>query len=314
MKRIILILAAICCAIFALTTSCRKRAVDTTCTSKLHGFTAPDSIPQSYYPFQCNHVIIGPSGGIITTSGSFMSVLVFNHRGAYNTTDNCYYTIAQSFVPPYFKNILNKTDAFGAVSTLVPVDSMGCGSVFYNRVNNKLYGGLSELTVGATSYSVTPVATSSHIPTSDITVDVTTGDMYLKTVDTSVFSYYLEKYHPGASSTTMVAPIPEIYEIKFNKNDHMLYALQPTWGGLRAGFVRINPATGAISTLSTGLVFNGDFHSGTLDPCTNRYIYSTNNITTMSGDMFMLYQLDMSGVIVQQDTTATMYQGLDVEY
>ena len=148
-----------------------------------------------------------------------------------------------------------------------------------------------------------------------MTIDPVTGDMYLQTADTTAHIYYVEKYHPGASSTTVVATVPgtDIFDMRFNKNDNMLYALQPVTSFITSNFIKINPASGAISTVSSGLVFNGDFHSATLDPCTNRYIYST-LIPTMSGDMFMLYKLDVLGAIVQHDTTSNSYQGPDVEY
>ncbi len=318
MKDLTQIIVVICCAICALTTSCRKRIVDTTCTSKLHGFTGPNSIIGSDVPFPCTHIIISPSGGIIATSTSFMGLMRFSERGSYNTSDNCYYSIINASVPHATNGILNKIDVAGAVSPLVPADSLIYGAVIYNRVNNKLYcitsaGSLGELTVGVTSYSVTPVATSSYLPTSNITVDATTGDMYLQTVDTSVYSNYLEKYHPGASSTTMVASIPYIHEMRFNKNDHMLYGMQRTGTAMGGNFVRINPATGAVSTVSTGLVLNDDYMSGTFDPCTNRYIYSA-LLPMVTGEGYILYQVDMSGAIVRHDTTATFYQGLDVEY
>ncbi len=321
MKRITLILASVGCAIGSLIVSCKKdRSVIPACTARLHGYIASTGLVSGLFPEPCSHGIINGASATIATAGSFMGASGFNHLATYNTVDHCYYVFQSVFSSPVFRSVLNKIDAAGALTTYFPADSLNYGSVIYNRVNNKLYcvtntGSLGELTLGATSFSVATVVTPAHIATSNITVDVITGDMYLQTVDTSVYNYFLEKYHPGASTTSVLTALADmrIYLMKFNKNDHMLYALQRAWTPLGGKFVKINPATGAISTLSSGLVFNGDFYSGTLDPCTNRYIYST-NIATTSGEMYMLYQLDMSGVIVQQDTTATMYQGLDVEY
>jgi hypothetical protein len=139
--------------------------------------------------------------------------------------------------------------------------------------------------------------------------------MYFVTGDTTRF--YIEKYQPGTTASVVVASGTGAWNIlglRFNKNDNMLYAIRVNHPATGFDFIKINPSGGPIATVA-GLSFdvNPDFYSATIDPCSNRYILSSMKIVGGLPSNH-LYQLSMTGTILQDDVTPTFYQGLDVSY
>ena len=308
-------IAIMSCAAFVLFASCKKTNKTTSCSSTLHGYTAPVDTMYSGASYTCNHGIINTTTGGMATFGSFTGSLIFTNQAAFNTSDNCYYVFGTSN--------LYKIDASGTTTAFAPADTSSYSSITYNSSTNKLYciktGRLAELTTTSTTFSATSLVMPAHpfdrelFSAPNIAVDNTSGDMYFVT---GIYpSFYVEKYHPGASSSTVVASGTggiNLLELRFNKNDNMLYGLQLNADTVTYSFIKVNPAAGTISTVvNLGAIVNADVYSATLDPCANRYIIST---TTNNIHSFILYQVDMSGAIVQHDTTTTFYQGLDVVY
>ena len=76
-------------------------------------------------------------------------------------------------------------------------------------------------------------------------------------------------------------------------------------------FVKIDPASGAITTSPLSFAPNIGLFSATIDPCSNRYIVSTEQLSGGSST-YKLLQLDMNGNVVQSNTTPTFYNGLTV--
>jgi hypothetical protein len=325
MKRTLFNISSVICFFVILAASCKKSAKTTSsCTSTLHAFTAPTSsisLPW-HIPYACMHGIINPTTASIVTSGTVLEDILFTTHASFNSSNNCYYLFQQSYVGYN----LYKVDAAGTVTTMTPTDTYKYNAVAYNHVTNKLYskrnGFLVTITEGTSTYSTTNVASPVH-PFADslqteyscgITVDNTIGDMYFLTGLSS--SYYVEKYHPGSSTTSIVATLPvgfAPFELSFNKADNMLYSIRRNSTTGDDEFIKINPATGTVTSLANlGPLVNVDIYSATLDPCSNRYIIST--LTPGTPAQAMLYQINMSGAIVQHDSTATFYQGLDVTY
>jgi hypothetical protein len=155
---------------------------------------------------------------------------------------------------------------------------------------------------------VHPFATQPFSPP-NITVDNATGDIYYATHDSTV--YYVEKYHLGAAASVVVAYSGSVrysMEMRFNTNDNMLYAM--TDDIMSFEFIKIDPSSGSITSVTTLPWVNPDYYSATLDQCSNRYFISAMLTGTGSMNRSLLNQLSMSGVVVQTDTTATFYQGL----
>ena len=309
---------AITLGLFIIVTACKKNTSNkTTCTSTLHAYTA---VMNPIYTGldTCSQGIINMATGSIATAGSFLSIIYFTNQAAFNTSDNCYYIFksVNYGIGSISASALYKINAAGTATILTPPDTFGYSSIAYNSATNKLYcnrnGSLAEITIGASSYTATnlvapihPFARQLYSP-GNITVDNATGDMYYATGDTS--NYYIEKYHPGTTTSTVVASGTNGYilELRFNKNDNMLYAIK-AHEQISFDFIKINPTAGTTTTVVVlGLPFNVDMYSATLDPCSDHYILST----IPSLNLFVVYQLNMAGAIVHTDTTATFYQGL----
>lgn len=296
-----------------------------TCSSVLHAYTSSVTMPTTYR-FPCSHGTVDLATGIITSSGSFSNCLVFTNKAAFNSSDNCYYAFSSEYYyTGGYSCSLDKIDAAGVVVNYSsPVDTFVYSSLIYNEVNKKMYciksGTIAELTIGTSSFSASTIAApvypfvtgSLSSSTASITIDNSTGDMYFIT---SGPPYHIEKYHPGGSSTTVIGTCPSLFGVvcmRFNKNDNMLYALQHNMDTATHDFIKIDPSTGICTSLAhLGDIINVDFISAALDPCSDRYIISTIDVP---GFKPILYQLDMTGSIVQRDTTATFYQGLEVSY
>jgi hypothetical protein len=265
---------------------------------------------------------INTSSLISSSSGSVTNSL-YSNQATFNTSDNCYYVF--EYGNTAYTGKLHKITIGGTVTTYTNGGgTQATVGLVYNPVTNKLYclqrsvsgvGSVAEVTLSGSSYIVTPIASAPGtagwvVPTTS-TVDNGTGDVYFAMSDAT---YTIAKYHPGATSTTVVTSGTggTYMGLRFNPNDNMLYAIKETPSFTVADeFVKITPA-GTVSTLAT-LPFsvNPDFYSTTLDRCSNRYILSTHIGSPTTN---VVVQVNMSGTIVQTDTTAGLYQGLDILY
>jgi hypothetical protein len=176
---------------------------------------------------------------------------------------------------------------------------------------------VAEVTISGSSYTVTSVATVFGIAGAGAvgsTVNGTLGELYFSMFKNSTGEYSIEQYHPGAASTSVIASGTGgmLMGLRFNPNDNMLYAIKGYNASTAADeFVKISGST--VTTLSA-LPFrvNAEYFSTTLDRCNNRYILST--LTGTPWSINVVAQFNMSGTIAQTDTTASLYQGLDILY
>ena len=314
MKKLLLCLSAVS---ILLSPSCKKGSSSkTTCTSTLYGFTTP--LATMYDTVSaCSAGIINESTAAIATSGSFASA-VYSNTGAYNTSDNSFYALKIQMGGSLSGGPLYKVSG-GTVTSLTSSVTGHYLGLAYNRATSKLdcifNNSLAEITIAGSSFSANALATTLHpIYCDGVSVDNTTGDIYVVTGDTS--TYYIEKYHPGAAATSIVASGTGAWFIlgmRFNKNDNMLYAIRENYPASGYDFIKIDPSAGTVSSLSPiSFVVNPEFYSATIDPCSSRYVLSS-----LTGSFFtghVLAQFSMSGTLMQLDTTATLYMGLDVNY
>jgi len=131
-------------------------------------------------------------------------------------------------------------------------------------------------------------------------------------------TYGIVKYVPGAGAATTIASGTGrvIVGMNYNINDNMLYAISIDFSGSATApdeFVRISPSTGTVTTLAalSSHEFNSDFYSTGIDPCSNRYILST--LTGTYWGTKTVKQFNMSGTVVQSDTTPGFLGGLAIE-
>jgi hypothetical protein len=310
------------CVITMLSFACTKKKGTSSCTATLYGskHTGMDTT----FTFGVINSATGTSPGI----ASYHSRML-NAQGAFNPTDNCYYMLGYDH---YFstKVKLYKIDLAGAVTTYAPsaADTFAYTALAYNKVTNKLYclkktsatsSKVVEIIVVGSTYSTTPLASTVHPATPDIlaymTVDNNTGNIYFGTQDDTT-TYYVEKYTPGASATTVVAAGTTgwtIFGLRFNPNDNMLYGIRNNSPATGYNLIKVNPSASTITDIAliaSGI--NEDFYSTTLDPCSNRYLIST--LTGSGWSTHILGQLDMSGTVLQSDVIPYSYMGMDVKY
>jgi len=315
--------AVLCLSLPLLVTSCHPHHDDPV----PEAITCP-SMPEVYAyrgihndtvfaPYSCIFGMINTSTGASTSMASSMNRVYFN-QGAFHISENTYYT----FKSMDTARTLLKIDMSG---TVTPLSNTSFGDRFdglvYNRFNSKLYcfrvhngSGLchiAEVVVSGSSYTTSDVSTTLNVEMNDnATVDPATGDIYYQTGGGSPTTYNIEKCHPGGTASTICSGMAlDISGLRYNANDHLLYAIRPgSSGGFE--FVKIN-GSGAITALSSVPYVNTKFYSACIDPCNNHYILSYKALSTSTGH---LYQMNMSGTMLQHDSAATMYQGLDVKY
>jgi hypothetical protein len=311
-------LALACLGLSATFVGCKKNTANkTTCSSTLHGFAA-DSIGMGSIG-TCNHITINSATGYATSSGTFNGNATFDYQAAYNTSDGNYYVFkTQNSLDP--SPILYKIDGSGTVTSLTPVSSSYHSSINYSQHDNKLYcfkdHAIAEVTISGSTFSATTVCVPLHSLVNDpfgagaMTIDHSTGDIYYRTQTGS--TGYVERYHPGTSSPTVVPTVTDsLFGLRFNNSDSKLYAIKSN--GVDFRFVKIDPASGALTTFAIlNADVNMDFFSAVIDPCSNRYVFSS--LINISPLVSVLYQVDMTGTVVQHDTTASFYQGLTVQY
>lgn len=319
---------AVACSLIALFAACKKDAKKTTsCTSTLYAYNVPYSGIGDTLGARTNG-IVNPSTGYISSIGTF-TASAYTNQAAFNSADNCYYVFKTHMGVGAGYNTLYKISLSGVVITLTNISPVLCYALTYNRVTNKLYcitstgygigtsSALAEITIAGSLYTTTNLTSGVHRPYgNNTTIDDNTGAVYFTTGDTT--TSYIEKYIPGGSSSTVVATVTSgwsLLGLSFNKNDNMLYAIrQPHYPvTLADDFLKIDPATGTVATLSV-LTFqvNPEFYTACVDPCTNRYL-----ISTLGGPLWgscYFNQLDMTGTLVQHDSTSGFIQGLSINY
>jgi hypothetical protein len=328
MTQILTKLTALSCALI-LIAGCKKPAAkETTCGATVYGYRVPasavfDTVTTSYLG------VVDPGTSAISTIGSF-NTCAYTNQGAFSSSDNCFYNFKTYMGSETGTGILYKTDLSGAVTTLHgPADWHR--NITYNKATHKLYCitgtatspfVLTEINISGTTFTTTPAGTSVHPFFTGSAADDLTGNIYHVTGDTGTF--YIEKFTPGSSTLTVVASGTGAWDIlglTYNKNDHMLYAIREAYtasAGANYHFIKIDPATGTTTTLSTlSFDVNREFYSACLNPCTDRYIISTVhqiNSGTMPFPHFFVNQLNLTGTLVQNDSTADFIQGLYVNY
>lgn len=299
-------------------TGCVKGpAAKTTCTSTIYGYTMPgptyfDSIAV------CNQGAINPASATFTPSGSgtFLSS-GFENQVAYNTSNHCYYAFKtrqhdEGNPPLYEVNSSGTVTALGGA--MADYDNL-----VYNDVTNKLYcsknGAFCEVAISSGSFSATATAATVHplsgYNSGSTAVDRNSGTMYA--VTGTLGACYIERITSGSTSSAVIVSTPsQIFGLRFNKADNMLYGitLTPATPIPVAGLVKIDPSTGTITTLTSIPLqnINLEILSTCMDHCTNHYM-----VSTLNGGQFVLDQYSTTGILLQHNLTSTFFQGLEVD-
>lgn len=301
------------CIIALLFTSCKKtKNVSTQCS--IYAYGLPKSSSGGFLP--CSIGTINTSTATLTQFATLPGYL--EKRCAFNSDDNCYYM---------YQDALYKIGQDGKTIALQTTDSIPFETMVYNSHNNKFYAiGLSliELEVNGNKYTEKIVANFVHkyYYNTSLTVD-NNGDIYCITRDKDSITHpyrtcYIEKYHPGSSTSTVVASdtssarIFSIFGLAFNKNDNMLYAIRQTINPVATDFIRIDPSNGVITRLSGNFLnyFVDEYrYSVCIDLCTNHYILAQSQV----GNTPTLDQIDMNGIVIQHNETDLIFMGLSVK-
>ena len=306
----------LCCIVVLFFISCKKKKnISTECSSQIYGYAIPKN---SGGVQSCSFGAVNTSTASITPFATFPAIM--ERKSAFNSNDNCYYIYLDDFY---------KIGQDGKTTVLESADSMYFDALVYNNYNNKFYAigasSLIEIEVNGNKYTEKRVAHFIHSSYySSLTVD-NNGDVYYITQDYDTVHpdrnyYYIEKYHPGNLSSTVVAsdgsqrPIFSILGLEFNKNDNMLYALRQSSTELAMQLIRIDPVKGTITRPINKFLFPIFIDAGNcstcIDPCTNRYIISQYDQTTGTAT---LDQIDMTGAIVQHNETNFIFMGLSAK-
>ncbi len=316
---------AIVLLLLALQSACKKKPsiAASTCKTQLHGYTVSFDSLYSGGPLRgCSHIVINTTNGRAGIKGAFNGYMTIFSPSAFNPSDNCYYVFGRvDNSGPLCLYKINE-DGTTTVLQMPPVNSCS-GSLVYNGATKALYtiinGSIAKITPGTSSVSVQSVAKATHLSSisgeSGITADSTTGNMYYLTYDeTPGFPYttYIERCRPGDTVTSVIGSYSSmdhnpIQQLHFNTNDKMMYGLEDDFGS-GYNFLKIDPSSGAISTIVNMHIIYPNWYSATIDQCANRYIIST--VSSVNSYAGILYQLSMEGKPLQIDTTATFYTGL----
>ncbi len=323
------LLTVACAALIALQ-GCKKEPETSafTCptTGVLYGYTSDSNSAAPYMP--CNAGMIDLASGAIAGTTAISSSTHFN-QSAYNLAENAYF----SFMRSDTDNHLYKISGTGSTmlsytGTIADTDIID--GLVYDRNHGKLLcfvtsgtsSTLCEIVISGTSYITNSIATSPDPIYNDIsTADPTTGDVYFQTYDASTIQFKIRKHTYGSTGTPAVVytggASTQLWGLRYNPNDNMLYALRQSPGIVGTfEFVKINPSTGSFAVLSNlGININPKLLSATIEPCTDRYIFTSQDFTAPSPFFsFKMHQLDMSGSIISAMPIPKMYQGLDVRY
>ena len=314
-------------------TACKKEptASKTTCAAKLYGYSYPDTVWRpATSPVGWGDI---NETTMATTTLATLPLLptANNSQGVFNTGDGCYYLLRYGGGASTDTVKLLKVNPGGGVSIYTCSTPMSLSGLVHNRVTNKMYclrsypSGTSstptdvmEVTISGSTFSCTPLASTSSWYGGSGTVNNTTGEMYFGCMGAASGTYRIVKYTPGSGTTTLVASGTGrvLVGICYNVNDNMLYAMSIDFSGSAATpheLVRISPSAGTVATLAglSSYEFNVDAYSTVIDPCSNRYILSTLN--GMSWSTRTVKQFNISGTVVQLDTTAGFLAGLAIK-
>ncbi len=326
-------------AVAALTTlaacnivACKKKTTEPTgCSASIISAYTPVGKSAGHF----DTLAIGTFDDASITLNQFNSITYYQNSGqpVYNPTDNSYYAFRG--VGMSFSNAFLKISMDGTVTTFTDTASAFVQGLVYNKTTNKMYCiYYSALKPESTPCQIVEVSTSGNaVVTTPVvaikgkqmgtmaataSIDQSTGVIYFATKSERTVEYTVEKYVPGATTTTVIMSGNDrtILGLRYNPNDHMLYAIseeypQPS-SGAEYHFVRIDPNNGALTKLSKlPFSINNRYYSTIITPCTNRYLLSA--VTGAANDVNIVAQFDMNGSIVQQNTTAGIYHGLVVK-
>ncbi len=294
------------------------------CTATIYGYFGANN--DAYYGATGTYSF----GTFNSSSATSTGIVTINTHirigsGAYNTADNCYYTIVGGSNSP----TVCKASAAGVVTyySLPSGTNTFIGSLIYNAAANKLLviqndssiNKLSEIIIGSGStYTLSAIAT---IPVAgyvtEIVCNTSTGNVYAVGISTGVpYDYTLSRI-TTTGATLVDSGSGGITSLRYNTSDNMIYALHFSSTQPHA-LVKINPTGGHINLADLDINFNSDYYSTCLDNCYGRYIVSTLKYDT-AGSIWdethgKIYQFDLSGALIQQDNTPGLFQGLVVKY
>ena len=294
----------------------------TPCTATIYGYYGAinDNLygPVAPYLFGTFNSSSATSSGIAT-----INTHIRIGDATYNTTDNCYYTLIAGLANP----TLCKVSSTGSVTyyTLPAGTTTYLGCITYNAYSNKLLviqsdsgaNIVSEIIVGAGSnYTLAPVAPISIGAYTPVWLNCnpTNGDIYVTGYTTT--NYLVSKITP-TSSIPIDSGSGVVTNLRYNTSDNMMYGLHYS-SVLPYALIRIDPSGGHIAIADLPVHFNSDFYSTCLDDCNGRYIVSTLKYDTATlswnDSIGMIYQLDLSGTLMQQNSTSGLFQGLVVKH
>ncbi|MBC7554987.1 MAG: hypothetical protein H7257_13535 [Taibaiella sp.] len=306
---------------FLIVASCKKEKQGNTtpCNTTVYAYRCVDTNYANVYK-PCTSGILNTASGSLSTIGSF-SAGWYTNQATFNNSDHCYYVFKKLGGYGY-SNELIKINASGAGTSYTNAGTSACCALVYNRVINKMYcsteaGYIAELTMSGGTFTTTNLVMPLHTigDRLNMTVNNTTGDIYYPTVDSP--SYHIEKYHPGATASVVVATGTGVWEVcglRFNNNDNMLYAVTDDYPISGSHFIKVNPGTGTITSTFMNYPVNVDYNSACIDPCANRYILSTAGVPSSGFGAKVIYQYNMSGALLQHDSTVNFVMGLDADY
>lgn len=309
------------------TSSCTKKDKDpeaTPCSAILYAYSAPTWSDTTFSTTTCSFGVIDTATGAASTIATFDNG-TSSRQGAFNTTDNCYYTIKSGPSTGQIHRVsltgAQTTYDYPAVSTAVRYSA-----IIFSEPANKLYvfapgpytnRNMWEVGFSGTVSTVAPVARTEHNSlVNSSTVDNGTGAIYCLTTTTSMA--YVEKRVPGDTLFHAIDSIPIVtwnglVGLQYNSNDNMLYALDATVVAgvtMPSKLYRINPAGGHTIIATLPFTVDRDHVSAVFDACSNHYVVSaltTSGIPTMS-------RFTTSGSLISHHVTPGLLLGLAIQY
>ncbi len=321
MKKLLTFLA---CGILA--SSCTKKDKEpaaTPCAATLCAYSAPAWSDTVFSTTACSFGIVDTSTGATSTIATFDNG-TSSRQGAFNTTDNCYYTIKSG---PSTGQI-HRVGLTGVQTTYdYPASTaVRYSAIIFSEPANKLYvfapgpatnRNMWEVGFSGTVSTMTPVARTEHNSgVNSSTVDNGTGTIYCLTATSSMA--YVEKRLAGDTLFHAIDSIPIVtwnglVGLQFNTNDNMLYAVDATvvaGVSMPGKLYRINPAGGHTVIATLPFTVDRDHVSAAFDACSNHYVLSaltTAGVPTLS-------RFTTSGTMVSYHVTSVLLMGLAVRY
>ena len=311
--------------ILFLSVSCKKKQeISSTCPSQLYGNSSSYPYASTINSFKSNIGILDLS---TNSFASYTTIPFLNsdRQSCFNPDDNCYYMFQTYGANSKMYSTLYKIDADGSITGINAMDSSQYSSLIYNQKLHKIYcignNKIGEVSIDGALFSIknTTGPIRSFIQNSaSITVDNTTGDMYYITGDVryATNGFFIEKYNPANSQPVVVAGINALYwetyrpwELCYNKNDKMLYAVKYPLVISPATIIKIDPSSGSNTGVYVLGYFDTVLSSSCVDPCNNRYYLSMGIPYTHNS---FLYKFDLSSNTVTKDTLKDVFvEGLN---